>query len=306
MMDEKIQITKRQHYVCRCYLQNWRNDEKIWCRDKQSGKDFFSNLMGVAQEKFFYETEQLSDTHIEFIHKLWLKDQKSPLLEQNIGWLSLFCQKDQIINLISKVNDNNDSDHLIKYLKTNFEEKMYADLERNFAEILRKLIVKDSSFFDEDKQIELLFTLCLQYFRTKDKEEAIINAGLKGEFENTINATRWILANTLAYNIYCSKDYKIIFVENNTAIPFITSDQPILNIYAGLEDRKNVELQHEELEFYYPLNTQKALIVSFKEVYTNFQTIYATEIDVKNYNILQEKLSYQFIYAANKQDLYIQ
>jgi len=51
-----MEIKKRQHYVARYYLKPWSDNEQIYCIRNQ--KVFKSNLMNIAQEKYFYELQE--------------------------------------------------------------------------------------------------------------------------------------------------------------------------------------------------------------------------------------------------------
>lgn len=44
-MENEIQITKHQHYVCRCYLKRWCVNGIVWCRRNE--KIFSTGLSKV-------------------------------------------------------------------------------------------------------------------------------------------------------------------------------------------------------------------------------------------------------------------
>jgi hypothetical protein len=53
--------TKRKHhYVWREYLRSWSCEEKIYSYIKSENKIAKPNLMGVAQQRFFYSLEEFS------------------------------------------------------------------------------------------------------------------------------------------------------------------------------------------------------------------------------------------------------
>ena len=49
--------------------------------------------------------------------------------------------------------------------------------------------------------------------------------------------------------------FKVVLVENTTDVPFITTDQPIINVHG-----RNGEMP-EKLEFFYPLSPTKAMLL---------------------------------------------
>jgi Protein of unknown function (DUF4238) len=52
------------------------------------------------------------------------------------------------------------------------------------------------------------------------------------------------------------KDFQIVVLDNHTEVPFITSDQPIINM---LTDGKSFDVP-EKMELYYPLSPTQAML----------------------------------------------
>src|SRR5690348_3233680 len=52
------QLKKKQHYVWKEYLKAWSSGNKIFTYLKASNKTIFSNLDGVAQERFHYSLQE--------------------------------------------------------------------------------------------------------------------------------------------------------------------------------------------------------------------------------------------------------
>jgi hypothetical protein len=53
-----MSTVKKQHYVWRKYLRPWATNEKIYCWRRKENKVFGADLMGVANETFFYRVQR--------------------------------------------------------------------------------------------------------------------------------------------------------------------------------------------------------------------------------------------------------
>ncbi|TNH43048.1 DUF4238 domain-containing protein [Photorhabdus luminescens] len=59
----------------------------------------------------------------------------------------------------------------------------------------------------------------------------------------------------LGYDLYTNKSYEKKIIRNQTSLPFITSDHPVININP-LGDKS------EYIDYYYPISTEFALLVT--------------------------------------------
>jgi len=94
-------------------------------------------------------------------------------------------------------------------------------------------------------------------------------------------------------------NYRIIFIENQSETDFITSDHPVINIYSLFKDA--MEMSSDELEFYYPLSPRLAILLTKKTCYSTVTQIYASELDVKEYNKLVYNASKLFIFSGKEE-----
>jgi len=149
--------------------------------------------------------------------------------------------------------------------------------------------------------------ICEQYFRTNDMKKRVtkFHKPIKNvNFENCWNIASHILAINLAGALSINKSrFTCILLENNTEIPFFTSDQPVVNIATNKNDRRI--LTNNEFEFYYPITPNIAILICLKENIINFNNniFILNEIQVKNYNAIITSQGGSIIFSNTKKGL---
>jgi hypothetical protein len=282
-------LKKLNHFVWKHYLKPWTNKNgKIIC--KIEGKIHERSLNQLAAENYFYKLKVLTTDDLKFIEKIFINENNPYIFDTGKEWLKMFSWANILISLKEKINDvgiQNDLDKLTK----EFNENIHNNIENTAIKYLELLYNKDVSFYETATgNIEFNIFICEQYFRTRDMKKRMIkmHTPIKNvNFENCWNIASHILAYNLAGTLSMEKGrFKCILLENNTIIPFYTSDQPLINIAA---DRNNIrELKYHEFEIYYPITPNIALLLCLKEnlLGNNKSIIELDEIKVKNYNTM--------------------
>ena len=282
-------MKKRNHYVWKHYLKPWTNKNgKIVC--KKEGKIIEVNVDKIAVEKYFYKLEFLTTDDFLFIEKIFCNEKNPVILESNKEYLELFSWVNMLISLRSKINDISIQKKL-DALVIEFNENIHNIIENSSEKYLQCLYKKDISFYDTPNGIVDFNTfICEQYFRTSYMKRRMMGMQISFKnvnFENCWNIASHILASNLAGTLSMEREhFSCVLLENNTVIPFYTSDQPVINIAANRNF--NRQLTVNEFEFYYPITPNLALLMCLKKNLLGSQnkSMILDETRVKNYNAM--------------------
>ena len=82
--------------------------------------------------------------------------------------------------------------------------------------------------------------------------------------------------------LWFDKGLKPILLKNESDIPFITSDRPVINIYGKLvEDIKNFD---GPFELYFPISSNFAILWSDRKCYEDINELLLNKTDIYEYN----------------------
>lgn len=221
---------------------------------------------------------------------------------------------------------------LSNFLKTKFCDLMCElgkdRFEKQYLEEVRKSIrdaiehqrteMEKYKFCHEDFLASNFFLtfLLTQMFRTKKMYDKII--GLKNRVLSIegYNKGKEVFASINFQSYYAlfihaklfkmgaaliEKEYRIVFIENDTKLNFITSDQPVINTF--IENNEEKKLGDEEFELYYPLTPKLSMLFTLNKQYIKKESLQAKEKDVKHYNKLLAGNALNFIYSCTESDL---
>ena len=294
---------EKQHYVWQHYLQQWTTDDKIWCL--RNNTIFPSGLLGVANKRFFYRLNELTEQDISLLTQLFINDMHPLLQDLNKNWITIFTAVSNLRKLAEKTRQIENIQKEIDVLTFNFEEDIHAKIEASAIPILDKLYLQDLSFLDGDDFYTFNSFLCTQYFRTNTMKQSFLSNPIN--FPGVDAARIWnvsshMLATNLAFGIVRERiNHKYVLLLNNSEVGFITSDQPVINTFAEPKNRK--PLEHNQFEMFYPLTPKLALLISLKDKYSNKQKYEITQDEAVWYNVLIFDNSNEQIYSQNESGL---
>ena len=273
----------RQHYVWRYYLKPWSKNNLIFCLRKD--RIFQSSLIKIAQEKYFYKTEELNKAEIDLIMKMiksFPKENHSLLVDTFHVYLA--------------------TSNGPEYLQKNGIEIFHGIVERRAQKALDNLILGDMSILnDEETKIDFCKFVARQYSRTKKIKTRISSTSNdiplpddyvgKCEVSKIMKVFSFLSSESIGNWIY--SESKITLLENTTNIKFITSDQPVFNLKSKENEVPN------EMELFYPITPDKALLFSTRDDIDN--KINESEIIEFNNEIVNQ--SHEIIFSKNRNEI---
>jgi hypothetical protein len=251
---------KLHHYVPRFYLRAWAKTQQVYCL--QEGRIFLSNVKNVCAENYFYRLEKLTTDDITLVKRLFVENSGDSMKEYLDRFIHVFTLPHNTEQEILQT-ESPDFEYLgvIKQLINEMNEDIHTSIEKQFQPYLFSLLKGDLSFLSDARQASnFLYTLAIQYARTNHilRAKPVIT---KEHFETLSrlgNLITHIIAALLGRSLYVDRNrLTILLVDNTSDNPFITSDQPIINIAANPRDFA----PPKSFELYYPLSPKKAMLI---------------------------------------------
>lgn len=299
-----MQITKRQHYVWRYYLAQWTDKRTVegnlfCCRN---GKIFPTGLMNIGQENYFYKFIEISDEDASWIEKLCIFDNLPNELKQiDRMWLASYRYPFKLIEHLKAIGINNKQ--IFQEIINQGEESIYCKTEEIGKPYLDKIYKKDCSFYANfDDKTDFNLYICEQYFRTKKRLEALrASNAFNLDYTKIWGPMRHIFATNLAFTLTYRKDkkFKLKTMHNNTAINFITSDQPVINRYSTKENQGK---PLDKFEFYYPITPRLSILLTEND-YEDDELIINNDSKIYEFNDLIFVNSQEQVYATSQNEL---
>lgn len=269
-MGKELEAKVKHHHVWEYYLKRWsENGSDIWYTTK-TRKIAFDSPKGLARENDFYKIKPLSKKHIRYIRS-FIAQADRPIQKLNTSFLEKIIRFQSIEALYAKsVPKDNKIEMHFNALKSNLLENLHTGIEISARAILDELAMRNFSVLNEPKN---MIVFC-NYFghqmsRTKSFKDKVFS---NREYVNNNDVFKileecwwchsYMIGNNIGYSIYkASKSENHCFLINDTNMPFITSDQPIVNVFKGLND-DIAPVTEDECDFYYPISPSVAYMIS--------------------------------------------
>ncbi|MCG9705082.1 DUF4238 domain-containing protein [Photobacterium damselae] len=295
------QKKKKQHYIWRRYLKSWLVEGSLACmRDK---KRVFStkDLMNVGQQSYFYKVNSLTEQDINYVRDLFLSDVSEPTNAIFERLFSLFLKVEQVENFPSD-GSHVGIENLKKYYANNLEEEIQSEIELQGDPCLTQLLAGDTSFFNNEKSAaHFLNYICMQYLRTKKHHDALVSGANSEQIKKCANLIRIVFSSKLAANLYANRsNYKLVIAKNNSDIPFITCDQPVVNF---LDTRLDSSEGTEEFGLYYPISPNLAVFLVKNEIFGSVTEMSFDQLSVERFNQITFNASYEQVYSSSEKQL---
>jgi Protein of unknown function (DUF4238) len=299
---------KLHHKVARFYLKAWdiegrdAEDAQVFCL--QSGKIRRDNVRNVGAENHFYRLRELSESDVKFIREVAIADSPDtlkPYYETLVRYFSLPHK----ITKTFEASGNATLEQLapVHGVIAEMNEDIHTSIEDSFKPFLASMLAGDLSFYTNPREASTFFRgIAAQYLRTDliKKARRTRKVGEREVFERVANVLVHIYAVNLGYSLYADrKRYRIVLLENHTVVPFVTADQPAINIASNPTDTK----PPEKFELYYPLSPTKAMLLVDPSSKYFPSDVSLSVMSVHVYNSHMAAHSYQQIYGSTRQIL---
>jgi hypothetical protein len=307
------QLKKEHHYVWANYLRNWAAGDvknNVWF-NKASGGFALVSVRMVAKEKHFYKIKPLTKEHVLIITML---SSKSQLHTLNMDML----QKLLLVQRIEKEYQTSgkkslEAEREIEAHKHNTLENLHTAYESSAGKTISQLINRDLSCLDDMKQLTAFCNyLGHQFARTKSFRDIALLVMSKDDseqakFVHRISTECWwfishMLGQKLGYSMFASrKEDNYCLLLNETTQPFITSDNPVINVHKGLTNDMTPP-EDDQLDLYYPLSPTIAIMVSCSHRFPSGKSILTLD-DVNELNTKIAKEAYVNIFGCSEESL---
>ncbi|WP_432779721.1 DUF4238 domain-containing protein [Pseudomonas corrugata] len=303
-MQHEEKKKKKQHYVWRFYLGSWAEDELIYCW--REGKIFRPNIKDVAQGRYFYQVKKLSKDEIDIV-KTFIEHFPTHLKSIHYKILDTYITPHKLQTFFNLHDDMpDDLNEILDTMIHNLEENLHATVESESIQFIESIRAEDISFWNNRKErTNFLIFIFLQLFRTKKIQENLtlaLRIKVPGDTRliNAWGVLRQMFAINVADSVLNDKSYYPLLLLNDSAIPLITADQPVINTHSI---GSTLFQEPEQFEVYYPVSPRKAIMLTNTQPKPKSDTIFLTINDVKLYNSYIIDRSHEQVFSTSKEIL---
>lgn len=278
-LHKKYQLKRKHHHIWAYYLKHWSLDDlNVWYTSKK-GKFCCDSVYGLAAERDFYKINFLDDEGVHFIRGF---SSLSPadLREVHDDYLKDFYIASMAAKLTESVKPPEQIKQSIYAFQHNALENLHGSHENDVVEILKCLNRGDISVLEKsENRVKFKQFFAMQMTRTRSFKKLAMSSVNRESFERYPNPTFsfekhsqlweknwWFLSYMFGMNIGSNltatrHSDKHVLLINETSEPFITSDNPIINVHESL---KNIPkgLAPEYMDAYYPLSPKYAYMIN--------------------------------------------
>lgn len=231
-------LPKNQHYVWQYYLRAWAHGGQVWCVRAPKNQAFRTNTSNIGSETYFYRVHELDEHDIAYLKAVISKAGAGELRELNEGWITLF---QMTFALRKAIADNGANASMAVQLRSELDavektivERYHTGMEEKAIPILKSLRLADAAFYEDANQLsDFIHFLMLHYFRTARMRNAATKVFLTVPWDpqRTWPIESFIYATNVGASLFAErKRYGISFLANDSRVPFIAGDQPVINL----------------------------------------------------------------------------
>jgi hypothetical protein len=270
MSPKYLEVKKRQHYVWANYLVRWGRGTRDVFYTTSTGKIAHDSVRGIVVDDYFYKISTLTSRHVEVIKGF---SRKSPdhLHQQHMSYLRDFLEIQQAEEIYRQSEAQNQEVELhLNATKCNLIENLHSSHEKTALPVLAALAdEKLDVLHDKQRMVEFMIFVGQQFCRTKTFRDNALQvltrrSTLEIEVADAMSHSWWFLSYmygmNLGWSLYAGRnEARHALLINDTPVPFITSDQPVVNVHSCVSETEFSPPEHAD--FYYPISPRIAYII---------------------------------------------
>lgn len=270
MAPKYLEAKKRHHYVWAKYLTRWGSGTKSVFYTTKSGKIAHDSVRAIAAEDYLYKVTTLTKEQVDVI-KGFSRLSPESLQQQHMSYLSDFLklQQAEAIYRQSRVRSQEVEQHL-HALKCNLLENLHASHEQAVQPVFEALAAEQIEVLQDNRHmLEFMVFFGHQFCRTKPFRDGVVRSLARSNameicVADAVAHTWWFMSYmfgmSFGNSLYLSRhEDKHALLINDTSVPFITSDHPIVNVHPCVSETAFIAPEHADL--YYPISPRIAYII---------------------------------------------
>jgi hypothetical protein len=182
-------------------------------------------------------------------------------------------------------------------------ENLHTSIEEDFKPYLDSMLTGNLEFYSDPAAGPAFCRgIAAQYLRTNQiyRGRSIMGPDRFENVQRVLNVLVHIFAVNLGFNLYADREqYKVMLLDNATDVPFVTADQPVINISANPKEMK----PPDKFELYYPLSPTKAMLLAEASGTNLPSSSPVTAMSAHLYNLRMSAHSYRQVFARSRQEL---
>lgn len=310
-MNKKNDRKRKHHHVWAYYMKAWsKNNRDIFYTTKKNKYEIAcDSVTGINIELDFYEMKDLDTDHLVIIS---LRMDRLGMISSSRNHIyqiiEMGLKTQDYKEIVPSLNNPEIEENLVK-IRSNFIEDMHSYHERSAIGILSDLRLGKMDFLDEiEAREKFLLFIGYQWSRSlsfKSIAVAVPNNATSDyrEYKKKVEECWWIMhcvyGQHLSDIMYDSfSQFKHVLLINETEVPFITSDQPIINVHQTLTN-DIVELEDMQLDLYYPISPNIGYMINYSDRFPSGRVLVTTDI-VNELNIKIAKNAHYHIIGDTK------
>ena len=274
MSRKHLEVKKRHHYVWAAYLARWSSGTKNVFYTTKTGKFAHDSVRAIVVDDYFYKITTLTNWHIKVIQN-FSQNCHDHLHQQHMSFLHEFLKVQRAEAIFRKSGIRNQEAELhFHAMNCNLLENLHAGHEKMALPVLEALANENFDVLQDDLHMSgFMAFFGHQISRTKPfRDGAIQVLSRSNAFEIEVALAMehawWFLSYIFGMNIGCNlysgrHIARHALLINDTRVPFITSDQPIVNVHSCVSETVFAAPKYADL--YYPISPRVAYIICDSE-----------------------------------------